>query len=71
MGTCNYCMRDSSEMVFTVDVKKEDVSKIICMQNIMRGYLERRKVVEFSKLKFAKNGIRGRNNTRGKVFHSK
>jgi hypothetical protein len=44
------CVKDSE---LKVNLTAQDLPKVITLQNIIRGYLDRKKSVEFSNLRFA------------------
>lgn len=56
MGACHFCFRDlrdnNGECV--IISSKEDQGRVIYLQGLLRGYIDRRKAVEFSKLKYSK-----------------
>lgn len=56
MGNCNTCFRDPREKAGECSLlaSKEDLSGIIKLQGILRGYIDRRKSVEYSKLRYSK-----------------
>ena len=54
-GTSCGCFQDiTRENEFTVQITHEDLPKITALQSILRGYMERKKIVGLTKLRFAK-----------------
>lgn len=56
MGGNFSCFRDTrnKQADISINFSKEDLNRIIFLQSLLRGYVDRRKAVEFSKLKYSK-----------------
>ena len=56
MGACHFCYRDSRDNneECVIISSKEDLCSVIYLQGLLRGYIDRRKAVEYSKLKYSK-----------------
>ena len=47
------CLHDTrGDKEFTVQINNKDLPSIIVLQNVVRGYMERKKIVGLTKLKF-------------------
>ena len=52
-GTFCGCLHDTrGDIEFTVQINNKDLPSIIVLQNLVRGYMERKKIVGLTKLKF-------------------
>ena len=67
MGNCMSCIKDNrnveGEFKAAQDIK--DLDSVITLQSIIRGYLDRRKISEYTKLKFAKSSTWSRKRSQG------
>ena len=58
MGNSCNCMKgkqESKEQEFTTASPYNDISKVIVLQNVLRGYIDRKKSVKFNRMKYTKN----------------
>lgn len=60
MGTTCSCLNQDFLVnnEFKVEVTKKDLVSVICLQNVMRGYMERKRITGYTRLKFAKTSER-------------
>lgn len=63
MGGCCSCFKDSrtKEGDITINFTKDEQNRVILLQSLLRGFIDRKKAVEFSRLKYHKKN-KSRNN---------
>ena len=58
----NFCMKDNraGDSEFKVEVKSKDVPNIIRIQSVLRGFLDRKKTVDYNCMKFRTRSLGGK-----------
>ena len=49
------CLKETE---FRVTIGPKDIKDIVLLQNVLRGYIDRKKTVDYTKLKFANKSSR-------------
>ena len=71
-GTFCGCLHDTrGDKEFTVQINNKDLPSIIVLQNVVRGYMERRKIVGLTKLRFQKGTDRRQKRGNNVVINKK